>query len=89
MANMYRYAQVDENNICIGMAESSNPITGAMFIPCDKIVTGQQYIDGEWVECVPVPKELSDMEKLQAELSEIKEQNLILMEALADLGGGM
>ena len=84
---MYIYAQIDENNICVGISELSGEIIENSMIPLDKYdlsILDKKYNNGEWEE-VPQPKpEPTQLDKIEEQVYSNNESNLIIMEAMAD-----
>ncbi len=68
---MYVYAQIDENNICVGISELSGKIIEKSMIPLDKFdvsIIGKKYNNGEWEE-VPQPEpEPSQLDRIEEQL---------------------
>lgn len=77
---MKRYAQTDENKICFATANLTDNIVAPddwILIKSHDDVLGKLYINGEWEE-VPLP------EPEPSPFSVIQEQNIVIMEAIAD-----
>lgn len=95
MGNRFFYAELDTENICKAILDTSaNPDEiGTEFVlleSYDLTVLGKKYENGVWVE---VPEEEPVTEPMETQpsnteiknlLLEVKEQNLILMEAFAE-----
>lgn len=89
----YYYAQLDETGICVGLSDLSGEVTADNIILLESYntsVLGKKYENGVWVE---VPEEEPATEPAETQpsnteiknlLLEVKEQNLILMEAFAE-----
>lgn len=89
----YYYAQLDETGLCVGLSGLSGEITADNMIlleSYDTTILGKKYENGAWVE---VPEEEPTIEPTETQpsnteiknlLLEVKEQNLILMEAFAE-----
>lgn len=95
---MYIYAQLDENNICIGVSSLSGEVNNASMVRMDTYtvdVLGKRYVDGEWqaVPQEPAPPELSQTEKdllaimegVAATYERQEKSSLDIMEGLAGL----
>ena len=90
----YYYAQIDENNICYGVSDLSGQVEDVNMIPLETYnssVLGKKYVDGTWEEVPQEEPETNPVEhqpnnaEIKEMLQEIQEQNLILMEALAEM----
>ena len=93
MQQHYYYAQLDETGLCVGLSDLSGEVTAGNMVSIesyDLSVLGKKLENGTWVE---VPKEepaagLVETQPSNAEIKnlllEVKEQNLILMEAFAE-----
>lgn len=89
----YYYAQLDETGICVGLSDLSGEVTADNMIllgSYDTSVLGKKYENGVWVE-VPEEEPVTEPAETQPSnteiknlLLEVKEQNLILMEAFAE-----
>ena len=93
---MFFYAQLNEENICIGVSQLSGKVDNPLLIPIaefDSSIIGKKYSNGVWeeVESEPVSEpEPTEQELIQAEIllnqSEIiakqKEQDEVLAELL-------
>ena len=86
---MKHYAQLNENNICIGISMLSGQVDNPMLIPIDKYDNDylfRRYEDGQWSEEKYEPK--SNVK--QSELDETKDRVADLEQAITFLlGGGM
>lgn len=76
-----RYAQVNENNICIAESFLSGKVIANNMIPLtdDEVSPlGKKYVNGEWleVEKEPIPKIESDTEIIMQNITELELQNL-------------
>ena len=88
----YFYAQLDSENICCGLSDLSGEVAQDNMIlleTYDVTVLGKKYENGVWVEVEqPIP-EPEEVQPTNAELKElvlaVQEQNLILMEAMAEM----
>ena len=79
---MYCYAQLNEENICIGISQLSGKIASENMIELasyDTSILGKKYVDGKWEDVEqPIPQtEPTQLDKLE-------ENQLALMEAVAD-----
>ena len=90
----YYYAQLNETGLCVGLSDLSGEITADNMIlleSYDLTILGKKYENGVWVEVSgeepatdPTETQPSNTE-IKNLLLEVKEQNLILMESLADM----
>ena len=68
---MYIYAQIDENNICVGISELSGEIIENSMIPLDKYdlsILDKKYNNGVWEE-VPQPEpEPTQLDRIEEQL---------------------
>lgn len=77
------YAQLDENNICIGVSQLSGEVKSDNLIQIasyDTSILGKKYVDGKWEEVPEEPiqaPEPTEQELLQAELL-LAQQEIIL-----------
>lgn len=68
------YAQINEENICVGVSQLSGEVDSPLLIPIaefDSSVIGKKYNNGVWeeVEPEPVPEpEPTEQELVQAEI---------------------
>lgn len=95
MKQSYYYAQIDENNICVGVSDLSGEVNTDNMIRLDTYdlaVMGKKYEDGTWLEVEnpePEPPEPVEPQPTNSEIKsmllEVQEQNLILMESLAEM----
>ena len=79
---MYCYAQLNEENICIGISQLSGKVAAENMIELasyDTGVLGKKYVDGKWKD---VEQPTPQTEPTQ--LDKIQENQLALMEAVAD-----
>ena len=66
---MFHYAQIDENNICIGVSQLSGEVNLPSMVLLDNYdssLLGRQYNDGVWEDVVqpePIPEPLSPTEQ--------------------------
>lgn len=95
MEERFFYAELNEDNLCKAILDTNAAPgeIGSMFVQLesyDTSVLGKKYENGVWVE---VPEEEPATEPTEAQpsnteiknlLLEVKEQNLILMEAFAE-----
>lgn len=69
---MYIYAQIDENNICVGISELSGEIIENSMIPLDKYdlsILDKKYNNGVWEE-VPQPEpEPTQLDRIEERLN--------------------
>lgn len=89
----YYYAQLSETGICVGLSDLSGEVTADNMIlleSYDTTILGKKYENGVWVEVSeeepatePTETQPSNTE-IKNLLLEVKEQNLILMEAFAE-----
>ena len=83
---MYYYAQIDENNICVGLSETSLPINNPRAIPRrdgDGSDLGKLYNNGTWEDGPGLPPEpLSETEQAILDTA----VNTDYLVCLADLG---
>ena len=97
MQQHYYYAQLNETGLCVGLSDLSGEVTADNMIlleSYDLTVLGKKYENGVWVETpAEVPEEEPATEPTETQpsnteiknlLLEVKEQNLILMEAFAE-----
>lgn len=82
----YFYAQLDENNICIGLSQLSGEINSDNMVRLSEDgyssnLLNLKYDNGGWLEAEPPEYE----PQLTEPLTEIKENQLMLMMAIADL----
>lgn len=81
------YAQIDENNICIVVSNLSGEVIADNLIQLetyDISILGKRYNNGEWEE-VPRPEpEPTQLDKIEEQVYSNNENNIILMEAMAD-----
>lgn len=79
---MYYYAQLNEENICLGISQLSGKIAAENMIELasyDTGILGKKYVDGEWID---VEQPTPQTEPTQ--LDKIQENQLTLMEAVAE-----
>ena len=87
---MHYYAQIDENNICFAVTQTAAEIESSNMIPIQGLNTellGKKWTGEDWEE-VPAPEEPEEPEETPEtpdRITQIQEQNLIIMSALADL----
>lgn len=91
----YCYAQIDDDGVCTGLSDLAGEVDAPNMIQLgyyDLAVMGKKYEDGTWLEVeqpTPEPPEPAEPQPTNAEIKslllEVQEQNLILMEALADM----
>lgn len=66
---MYRYAQIDENNICVAVSQLSGEVNAGNLIPISwENPLGMRYENGTWVEVPQVEPEPTEEEIFKAEL---------------------
>ena len=54
----YYYAQIDENNLCVGILDTHAPINLPSMVPLSSMqhdVLGKTLVDGEWVNNTEIP----------------------------------
>ena len=81
--NEFFYAQINEENICVGISSLSGEVIDEKFIEIesyDLSILGKKYNNGVWEE---VPKEPIVPEEPQPTNAELKENQLAIMEAIA------
>lgn len=72
---MYKYAQIDVNNICVGQATSGVPLNQPDMIPITgDAPIGMVYDNGEWIDG-PVPVIIPTLESMVMEM-ELKQAEL-------------
>lgn len=76
---MHIYAQLDENNVCIGVSSLSGEVNDASIVEMDTYtldVIGKRYVDGEWQDIPkePIPPEPSQEEIMQEKLSKLSDK---------------
>ena len=79
---MYCYAQLNEENICIGISQLSGKVAAENMIELasyDTSILGKKYVDGKW-EDVEQPTPQTE----PTQLDKLEENQLALMEAVAD-----
>lgn len=89
------YAQINEENICVGVSQLSGEVDSPLLIPIaefDSSVIGKKYVNGAWeeVEQTEITPEPTEQELIQAEIllnqaeiiSKQKEHDEILAELL-------
>ena len=89
------YAQINEENICVGVSQLSGKVDSPLLIPIaefDSSVIGKKYVNGAWeeVEQTEITPEPTEQELIQAEIllnqaeiiSKQKEHDEILAELL-------
>ena len=89
----YYYAQLDETGLCVGLSDLSGEVTADNMIlleSYDFTILGKKYENGVWVASEKEPAtEPTETQPSNTEIKnlllEVKEQNLILMESLADM----
>ena len=87
---MHYYAQIDENNICFAVTQTAEAVSSLDMIPIQGLNTellGKKWTGEDWEE-VPAPEEPEEPEETPEtpdRITQIQEQNLIIMSALADL----
>ncbi len=80
----YSYAQLDSNNICVHVFNSTAFVISENLVQIDRNDTtliGKQYIRGDWIEPEPQPTNadiLAEVKRTQSEI--IDEYTLELME---------
>ena len=70
---MYIYAQLNQDNICVGLSQLSGEVKADNMVlleDYDISIAGKKYEDGIWVEIPvePVIEEPTEQETIQAEL---------------------
>lgn len=71
---MFYYAQIDENNICIGVSQLSGEVNVPNMISVDSLdgrLMGKRYHNGGWEDipqAEPAEPEPTDQEIIQAEM---------------------
>ena len=95
------YAQINDENICIGISQLSKEITSNHMIAInafDESLIGRKYENEKWAEIEPVPEpEPTEQELIQAELllnqAQIlinqEQQDTVLAEFLLNQIGGI
>lgn len=76
------YAQINEENICVGVSQLSGEVDSPLLIPLasfDSSVIGKKYNDGVWEEV-----EQPEIKPEPTQLDKLEENQLALMEAVAD-----
>ncbi len=84
---VYYYAQIDENNICIGVSQNPLPIERDDMIQIDSYdlsLLRKVYQDGEWIEN-PNPEPEPEPVPEPTSTDELKELMLDLMEGQVTL----
>lgn len=91
----YYYAQIDDDGVCTGLSDLAGEVDAPNMIQLDSYdmnVMGKKYEAGTWVEVeqpTPEPPESAEPQPTNAEIKnlllEVQEQNLILMESLAEM----
>ena len=83
---MKKYAQIDDNNICIATANIRDEVIAPeSWIPItDDSIIGKRYNNGFW-EDVPQPEpEPTQLDKIEEQVYNNNDSSLIIMEAMAD-----
>lgn len=67
------YAQINEENICVGVSQLSGKVDSSLLIPIaefDSSVIGKKYVNGAWeeVEQTEITPEPAEQELIQAEI---------------------
>ena len=67
------YAQINEENICVGVSQLSGEVDSPLLIPIaefDSSVIGKKYVNGAWeeVEQTEITPEPTEQELIQAEI---------------------
>jgi hypothetical protein len=91
------YAQLDENNICIGVSQLSGKVEATSMITLEQYdisLLGKQYVNGEWIN-VPQPEpepQPTEQEILMQTLADMELSNIeaqqerqMLAQQVADL----
>lgn len=76
------YAQINEENICIGISQLSGIVNNPLLIPMtnfDSSIIGKKYNNGVWEEV-----EQPEITPEPTQLDKLEENQLALMEAVAD-----
>lgn len=76
------YAQLNEENICVGVSQLSREVDSPLLIPIaefDSSVIGKKYNNGAWEEV-----EQPEITPEPTQLDKLEENQLALMEAVAD-----
>jgi len=76
---MYKYAQLDKTNVCIGEATSSNIINQSDMIPCENVSVGMQWINEAWVDGPELKPDSTEYEKIMKKLNQLEDMNLYLI----------
>ncbi|KHF26827.1 hypothetical protein LR68_04352 [Anoxybacillus sp. BCO1] len=94
---MYHYAELNHENICIGVKTVKDVMTSTNLIPIDEANPDflfRKFENGNWSLEKYLPDaaaiQLSEFEKLKQENTELKQRQQIIQQALDDLLlGGM
>ncbi len=85
---MYIYAQLDENNICIGVSRLSGPVNVSYMIPVDSIDSDKiwrKYENGQWSEGKYEPETTAPLNDYETSKQRIAD----LEDAIAAILGGV
>lgn len=76
------YAQLNEDNICVGIIECTHYLKGYIRIYNPSSVLYKQYQDGAWIDVGYTPPTEKSVDQ---KLDELVEQHMEIKEAIADL----
>jgi hypothetical protein len=82
MQSKKMYAQLNEDNICIGVIECTHVLKGYIRIFNPDNVLYKQYQDGQWIDVGYTPPAQKSIDQ---RLDELVEQHWEIKEAIADL----
>jgi hypothetical protein len=84
---MFYYAQLDENNMCIAISALSGEVDYPNMIPIESAADDylfKKYEEGSFIY-VDRTDNVAEKKTVEMQLSELQEQNLVLMDALATI----
>ena len=73
----YSYAQLDSNNICVHVFNSTAFVISENLVQIDRNDTtliGKQYIGGDWIEPEPQPTNADILDALQKSQQELQQE---------------
>lgn len=93
MSDIYYYAQIDADNICVGVSQLSeldNRLNMIQLESYDMPVMGKMWTGSEWVEnpnqpvVEPQPEPVTN-EEIKAKMDQLEQQNVAIMMGMVDV----